>query len=79
MLPFQRKEKIIEWEQIENIQVRNYILYPGKTFTTGSFEVYTIFDEYGLYIFLKNGRKLIIGTKKPDEVRKILKQFHSNI
>ncbi len=76
MLPFQKSEKVIEWIEIENIQVREYIIYPGKTATISRFEVYAIFDDFGLYVFLKDGRRFIFGTNRPDEIKELLKQIH---
>jgi len=69
MFPIQFSERNISWEQVSNIYVKDYIIYGNKVIT---YDVYSIADKYGLYIILNDGTKIILGTKKPAEINKIL-------
>ena len=66
MFPAQFVEKRIEWGQIADASVRDHIVYSRTHF---EYDVYSINDKYGLYIILKDGSKIILGTKKPAEMK----------
>jgi hypothetical protein len=72
MFPVQWNERTVGWNEIYRTEVRDYIIYSR---TVAAYEVYSIDDKYGLYIFLHNGKKVIIGTKKPDEITRALWQY----
>ena len=72
MRPAQWKERTIGWNQIYWTEVKDYIVYSRSS---GAY-TYSIDDKYGLYIYLHDGSKLIIGTKRPDELMQAVRQYH---
>ena len=74
MFPAQWHATYIPWSMIEHAEVRDEIVY--SRYAT-PYDVYSIADKSGLYIFLTNGKRLIIGTQKPDEVFRAIFQRHS--
>ena len=66
IIPWQRSETIITWDRVEYVKISKTIVYSHRT---SRYDVYTLSSGYGLYIFRKVGRPVIIGTNKPDEVR----------
>ena len=72
MFPAQVTEQKIAWSDVSQIYMRNYILYSRTRF---KYDVYSINDQYGLYIILKDGTKIILGTKKPDEMKAAIQQL----
>lgn len=72
----------IKWEEIETIYVREYS--PLKEFGGWGYRVssngtaYNISGNQGLQLKLKNGKKILIGTQKAEEVKQILNDLHIN-
>lgn len=65
------------WETIEKVYVRTYSAiseYGGWGIREGFIagKAYNVDGEDGLQIEFKNKEKLLIGTAKPDELRKVL-------
>lgn len=77
--PFQPRLKTIKWDEMDKVYVRKYkpirefggwgIRYGknGKALNTSG--------NKGLQIEFSNGKKLLIGTQRPDELQKILYQL----
>ena len=74
MYPAQLSERHITWDEIRAVEVKDHMLYNGRAMT--SFDIYSVNDAYGIYIYLHNGTKIILGTKKPGEVRELLRGMH---
>ena len=72
MFPAEWTERSITWDEVSSIEVREHVAYPRRY---SSYDVYSLSDEYGLCIFLRNGTKMIIGTKKPGEAKHALWQY----
>ena len=68
--------RIIRWEEIESVKVEKYrpiLEFGGWGYRIGWKGVaYNCRGNNGLIIRLKNGRKIVIGTQKPDELKKFL-------
>lgn len=63
------------WEDIESIHVKKYSFwdYGGWGYRIGrSGMAYTTKGLYGFQVTFKNGKKIMVGTQKPDVVREIL-------
>jgi hypothetical protein len=84
--PFHLSYKIITWESISKCYMRKYdgisefggwgIKFSfrknkGKSFTTKG--------NIGLQIELKNGKKILIGTQKKEELERVLKTYQHKI
>ncbi len=72
LFPAQWHENVIPWSDIYKTELRDVIIYPRYVTT---YETYAVSDKYGLYLFLTDGRRLIIGTKKPDEIEQAIAQY----
>jgi len=76
--PLHRKEKHISWEEINKAEVMKYhpiLDYGGWGYRLGiAGKAYSVAGKYGLKLILHNGKKLLIGTQKPDEMKRILQQ-----
>ncbi|MCX6257078.1 MAG: hypothetical protein NTW49_04140 [Bacteroidia bacterium] len=80
-VPFQRNPKKYNWQDIEEAYVREYkpiLEYGGWGLRTGFFSksiAYNVSGKTGLQLVLKNGRKVLIGTQKADELRYSLEKI----
>ena len=73
--------KTRRWEDIESVEVRKYALweYGGWGYRIGPGGIaYTIRGFYGFQVKLKNGKKFLVGTQKPETVREILKNLEQD-
>lgn len=73
--PFVRKK--IDFNEIESLKVINYGFVGGwgiRLFTEYG-TVYNIKGNKGVYIKLINGKTLLIGTQKPEELEKTVKNL----
>ena len=78
--PFQFKETEIEWQELTDAYMRNYnslFEYGGwgirkGTAKTGMAINSSASSTRGLQLQFNNGKLLLIGTKKPDEIHQIL-------
>lgn len=74
--PFHLKKKFFSWEEIEKINVREYsplLEYGGWGIRRGkSGGAYNVKGNMGLQLVLKNGKKILIGTQKAEELKQIL-------
>jgi len=77
--PVHRKEKEIKWDEVAEVTVRKYkpiLEYGGWGFRTGrNGKALNTSGNMGMQIVFKNGKKLLIGTQKPEELTKILKKL----
>lgn len=76
--PFVRGHKL--WEEIDQAYVRKYnpIGEYGGWGIKGGFgkgRAYNVSGNIGLQLVLKNGKKLLLGTQKPEEVKEVLERM----
>lgn len=80
--PFQRKGISYSWNEIHSIVVSNYNPltdfggWGWRISLKGKGQAYTISGNYGILIKLKNGKVRLVGTKKPNEVKRVLSQIN---
>jgi len=75
--PVHRKWREIEWEMISRAYVRQYKPISefggyGIRFGIKGIRAYNVSGNRGLQLELKDGKKLLIGTRKPEELAKHL-------
>ncbi len=77
--PLHRKDRLIKWESVKKVYVRKYkpiAEYGGWGFRKGrSGLAYNTSGNMGLQIELKDGKKILLGTQKPDELRRTLEKL----
>ena len=80
--PFHRSFKVFKFSDIEEAYVRS--LRPVAEYGGHGFRKrkkftrdlsYTIRGKKGLQLILKNGRKVLIGTQKPVELERVIRQY----
>lgn len=80
-IPFQSKFKSIPWSEIERYEVRKYkpILEFGGWGIKYGFNnrAYNVSGNMGLQLYLKNGKKFLIGTQKDFELKEFLLKLKS--
>src|SRR5688500_15451727 len=78
-LPFQRKFKKIEWQSVSKAYLRQYrplIEYGGWGIRFGpNGRAYTISGNKGLQLVFESGKKMLLGTHKPEEMKSVLTQL----
>lgn len=70
--------KVVEWKDVKSAQVLNYGFVGGwgiRLFTKYG-TVYNIKGNKGLALELKNGKKLLVGTQKMEELYEIVKNVY---
>ena len=81
LFPFHFRAKHFNWSDVEKVYVRQYSPiseYGGwglRYSLSGSGKAYNISGNMGLQLELKTGKKLLIGTKKAEELEAILLQL----
>lgn len=71
----------IEWDEVEKAYVRQYSPiseYGGwgiRFGLGGKGKAYNVSGNIGLQVELKNGKKILFGTQKPDEIKELLNQL----
>jgi len=78
--PFHFKQRLIRWEELENAEVRNFkpiSEYGGWGIKHYSYRnrSFTISGKRGLQLDLSNGKKILIGTQRPDELQAIINRI----
>jgi hypothetical protein len=77
--PFFSKEKIIPVETIEKMVVRKYnpiMEYGGWGIRLGwKGRAYNVRGNFGLQLYFKNGKRLLVGTQKPEQVKWAIKKI----
>lgn len=63
-----------DWSEIESAEVIDYGFVGGWGIRIGTKygTVYNVAGKMGLQLHLKNGKRLVIGTQKPEEIQKWL-------
>ena len=71
-VPFVRR--VVSWAEVEKAEVVDYGFIGGWGIRYGSKygTAYNVQGRMGLALELKNGKKLLVGTQKPDELRSFL-------
>lgn len=71
--------KTISLSDIDTMKVINYGFVGGWgiRFWTSYGTVYNVRGNKGLHIKLKNGKQLVIGTQKPQELEKVVAQLNN--
>lgn len=80
--PFHRKAKVIRWDQLSDCYLRIYSPikeYGGwglrTAFNGKNGKAYNVSGNIGIQLELKDGNKILIGTKKGKEAEEALKSF----
>jgi len=82
--PFHRKFKFYPWDNISKYYVRKYrpiLEYGGWGIRIGPGKygkAYNVRGNMGLQLELKNGKRILIGTQKPEELERALNKFTIN-
>jgi hypothetical protein len=80
-IPFHWKEKFIAWSDVDTAEVIKYspigdfggwgIKYGRKG------KAYNVSGNMGLYLRLKNGKKILFGTRRPEELAEVITRHPS--
>jgi hypothetical protein len=77
--PIHRKERWIKWSDVKDAYVRKYrpiAEYGGWGFRTGrSGKAFNTSGSMGLQIEFNDGKRLLLGTGKPQEIERLLKKL----
>jgi hypothetical protein len=77
MFPVPIKERIIEWSEVKDISVikydgiKEYNGY-GARYSSKKGWRYTISGPYAIKLTLTDGKKILIGTHRPEEISQII-------
>ena len=80
-VPLHRSEIKIDWKNIKEAHVRKYnpvLEYGGWGIKLGVFgkgRAYNVSGNMGLQLVLNNGKHLLLGTRKPDEMKEVLNKL----
>lgn len=84
--PFHLKARLIPWKEIRKCYIRKYNAlteYRGwgikVNMTWQNGKAYTTKGNQGLQLKLKNGKKILFGTQKKDELQRTLNTYQSKI
>lgn len=66
--------KTIKWDEVQSVQIVNYGFVGGWGIRLGSEygTVYNIKGKMGLFLSLKNGKKICIGTQRVKDLQKAI-------
>ena len=77
--PFIREPKVFLWKDIQKIELKKYqpmVEYGGYGIRgLGDDKAYNIQGDIGLKLYFKDGKKLMLGTQKPNEINKIVREI----
>jgi len=86
--PFQFKFKLIGWEEISKVHIRTYDPigeYGGWGFKGGSLwnkskgRALNVSGDIGIQLHLKNNKKLLIGTNKEAEAKRVIATYQQKL
>jgi hypothetical protein len=80
-VPFHGTRRTIPWNEIAEVYVRQYS--PLKEYGGWGIRnsmgkagmAFNVRGDMGIQLVLKNGRKILLGTQKPEEVKQVLQQL----
>jgi hypothetical protein len=74
-VPFVKKQ--VKWEDVKSLSVVDYGFVGGWGIRFGSSygTIYNVKGKMGLAIELKNDKKFLIGTQKPQEIQNIIDRY----
>jgi hypothetical protein len=81
-IPFHGKSRIYKWSEIENIAIRKYkpiSEYGGwgiRFSLSGKGRAFNVLGNMGIQLEFKDGKKLLIGTQKPEKVESVLRKLN---
>lgn len=81
--PFHWSAQVIRWDEIQRAEVRQYspiMEYGGwgMRYTFGNGRAYNVSGNMGIQLVLKNDKKILLGTLRPEEAAAVLKQYFLN-
>ncbi len=77
--PFRMEESRIDWDNVQKVYVREY--NPTKEYGgwgirgTNNNEAVNVAGHEGIQIIFKNGKKLLIGTQKPEQIQRLIDEY----
>ncbi|MDY2587260.1 hypothetical protein [Winogradskyella aquimaris] len=86
--PFHFKYRLIKWGEISEVYVRKYDaiteyggwgLKGGAIWKKSNGKAINVSGDIGIQLTLKNGKKLLLGTQKSEEAKRILETYKSKI
>ena len=83
--PFHLKEKRIGWNEIDKIYVRKYkpiMEYGGWGIRFKPFKkdiAYNIWGNWGLQIEKSNGKKILLGTQRPEDIKRAMLEMEGKL
>lgn len=81
--PFSLKNKHIKWDEIDRIFVRKYapLTEYGGWGVRYNFKgwAHNVSGNTGIQIILKSGKRILIGTQKPDKVEQVLEELKEGV
>ncbi len=84
-IPFHFKNRMIRWEEIEKGYVRSYNAITefggwgvkgGVLWHKKKGIAYNVHGDIGLQLELKNGKRILIGTQKQEEMKRVLRTYN---
>ena len=82
--PIHRNSRLVAWKDIEKCYVKQYnpiLDYGGwgyKFIGRGKGLAYNVKGNKGIQIEYKNGKKLLIGTQRPEEAQQVIDKYIRN-
>ncbi len=85
-LPFHFSYRFIPWDAIDKCHIRNYnaiLEYGGWglkfSFRKSKGKSFTVKGNIGLQLELQNGKKILIGTQKKEEIQRTIDTYQDKI
>lgn len=81
--PFQMTERKIEWKELNQCYTRTYKPIKeyggwGYRVSFGKGKAYNVKGNQGIQLETKDGKKLLLGTQKPEEAQKTIDRYFNN-
>jgi len=86
--PFHFKSILINWKEVDKAYLRKYNaiseyggwgIKGGIPWVKGNGRAYNVKGNIGLQLELRNGKRILIGTQKENEIDAVLKTYSSKI
>lgn len=82
-LPFQQNYKVFSWDNIESYEIRRYNPIMefggwGYRLTAKRKKAYSMYGRIGLELKMVNGRVVLIGTQRGEEMHELLNQLRES-